>query len=347
MDTIRFEKRLTISEEFADNGFTYGTEIFVATVINGRPLLDMVYDYEYERKLSHALNYEYNFAPRLYEYLTKPKSRFHNEVVLMICGGCFEEGCWPFLVRPQEADDCVIWDEFDTSYSYDLYCGGKKFGAFRFDKAEYYREAEKIKDFAATDLISVFEETTESYKRQLIVTMSGSEQKKRWVISDSVNFYIGIYWMLDENFWPVGSAETVKRQLASLGKQIMELSSSLDSPFYELLFYDLEYFETLSNESSKYEFGDDPHIGLLMDAFSLSGMSKRRWGDVFASHGLRDDSSGALKAAIPSADIELLIAIFVYCCNGTRFNEYIMDELAADGTIALLLNRMKTLSEIT
>jgi hypothetical protein len=39
-----------------------------------------------------------------------------GRVVLLVCEGCGEEGCWPFLARVHIGDEVVSWDGFEQPH---------------------------------------------------------------------------------------------------------------------------------------------------------------------------------------------------------------------------------------
>jgi hypothetical protein len=151
MDELRFERKV-IENPYAD-----GELIIAAIYINNKPLLDLVRTHElpYAQKYNQesiAGGYEYQFVSELYKQLTDKSYRIcEEEVALMICSGCLEEGCWPLLVTPQEMDASIVWKDFYNPHRSANSAGGfwdySKFGPFSFEKKLYYEEIEKLKLF--------------------------------------------------------------------------------------------------------------------------------------------------------------------------------------------------------
>lgn len=59
----------------------------------------------------------------------------NGKVVLLVCGGCGEVGCWPFLARISVSSEQVTWSEFEQPHRphwrYDT------LGPFVFDLQQY------------------------------------------------------------------------------------------------------------------------------------------------------------------------------------------------------------------
>ena len=144
MDKIRFEV-------FLDGPYESVLSIearFVRTIINERSILDIAEEYERDSlKLKRAGGYEYQFADVLYRYLTDENERKGGRIGLLICG-CFCEGCYPLYTIMEEAEHVVTWRNFFNPHVCFGNRGNNKcydIGPFCFDKAEFYREAEKLK----------------------------------------------------------------------------------------------------------------------------------------------------------------------------------------------------------
>jgi hypothetical protein len=89
--------------------------ILAMPIINGRPFGEIVEQFE---KLAaekgqdsySGYDYGYKYAPVLYDNL-QDNIKFGNkdEVELMICGGCYCEGCYPLWVTITEEEDRIMW----------------------------------------------------------------------------------------------------------------------------------------------------------------------------------------------------------------------------------------------
>jgi hypothetical protein len=142
MDTLSFSKR-TVKSEFT------GKDMFLAVIeINGQPL-DKIIE-PLEREIAQrggekypGFGYDYQFADILFEeLLTQSSAASGNEVVLMICSGCFEEGCWPLLATVEEYENSVTWSKLHNHHRSKPKQGGafwdySAFPTFRFEKENY------------------------------------------------------------------------------------------------------------------------------------------------------------------------------------------------------------------
>jgi len=146
MDTLNFEKML-----FKSQFSNYDMELGV-TIINGRPLADIVEPFE--REVAHMrgedyseLGYIYQLAHILYKQLIRKNSQYsEDEVALMICSGCYEEGCWALLVTIEETETEVIWTGFRNNHRSDPEYNS--FPILRFEKNNYIEALLQLKETA-------------------------------------------------------------------------------------------------------------------------------------------------------------------------------------------------------
>ena len=116
MDILSFEERI-VKSDFTGNNMT-----LAVTKINGKPIFEIFEPYEREAAENNGSKYagwgyEYQFADRLFEQLiTKSSAASENEAALMICNGCYEEGCWPLLVTIDESDTEITWRGFHNHH---------------------------------------------------------------------------------------------------------------------------------------------------------------------------------------------------------------------------------------
>jgi len=110
MDSIKFEV-------YEDGPFVFVSSPkakFARTIINGRPIMEGVKECErcicYDR--DNIGGHMYQFAESLYRYLTDKDYRVEDEIVLLICGGCLDEFCWPVLAKMEEKPDLITWSDF-------------------------------------------------------------------------------------------------------------------------------------------------------------------------------------------------------------------------------------------
>ena len=152
MDTLHFERKIVL-DPYSDKNM-----VCAITTINNQSLLEIVRKYEFPYPPKDDPNniadaYEYQFAYELHNELSDKKYRINDdEVTLLICRGCFEEGCWPFIVKLKELDDCIIWKDFHNPHrlvdSISGFWDFSNFGTFCFDKTAYRKEVEKLKSFS-------------------------------------------------------------------------------------------------------------------------------------------------------------------------------------------------------
>jgi hypothetical protein len=128
--------------------------IFVQTIIDDRPFLEIIEEYERSHVLGNlGGKYEYQYVDELYRYLTDKKQRDFEGVGLLICGGCLVEGCWPIYCWMNENDDTVIWSEFYNPHL-NGEMGGEpdvdygELGPFEFDRNEFWNEVENLRQDA-------------------------------------------------------------------------------------------------------------------------------------------------------------------------------------------------------
>ena len=114
----------------------------VVPVVNGRPLTELVADFESAAGMEPSGGYggvfhvKQRFGP-LDDYYRGAATAWSDDgfVELLSCEGCGEAGCWPLAVEIRVAGDTVSWTSFrqphrpERDYS--------EFGPFTFSRAEY------------------------------------------------------------------------------------------------------------------------------------------------------------------------------------------------------------------
>ena len=150
MDKISFKKKITRSDP-KEAGFDY-TFILAEIIINDRPFLDFVWQYE----TKNERYYDYNIAKELYlQLISAPEGQKEscfggewpgkNKAVLLICGVCFFDEDDPLVVTFEETENEVSWTNFDNprrEYDYSLY------PVFHFEKDQYKAALAQLKEIA-------------------------------------------------------------------------------------------------------------------------------------------------------------------------------------------------------
>ena len=155
MDTIEFGKKIITYN------FTKQNVVCAVPVINGYALTDIMEKYERQAAEKNGFEYtgfgyEYQLADILYNYLlSKSSCVSENEVALMICSDCHDEGCWPLLVTIDETENEIIWRNFHNPHrsnpsKEDRFGDYSIFPVFHFSKVSYKLEIEKLKEMART-----------------------------------------------------------------------------------------------------------------------------------------------------------------------------------------------------
>jgi len=134
-----------------------GKEVVLAEIIiNEKPFAEIAAYYE---KLAvekggeeyTGFGYIYNFAEYLYdELISKTGIASANEPSLMICDGCYEDGCWAILVTIDETDNEVIWrglhNHHRSKQGQDRkYWDYSVFPEYHFEKTAYQAALEQLK----------------------------------------------------------------------------------------------------------------------------------------------------------------------------------------------------------
>jgi hypothetical protein len=110
MKKVKFIER--INKEF----------ILAVPIINGRPFGEIVEQFEKlaAEKTQDSYTgycYDYQYAPVLYDNLQDNIKLGNKDVVeLMICGGCYCEGCYPLWVTITEEKDRIRWSGFYNQF---------------------------------------------------------------------------------------------------------------------------------------------------------------------------------------------------------------------------------------
>jgi len=114
----------------------------VECMIDGRPLIDIIHEYESGQKEKvEGLDYGHRQPSALYGDLQS--ARMHDmysntdEVDLFVCSSCGELGCNSVTCRVREDADYVYWVNFENGY---LYAGLM----FQFEKAQYDQAIAKL-----------------------------------------------------------------------------------------------------------------------------------------------------------------------------------------------------------
>jgi hypothetical protein len=145
LNSIRFETFDMGPFEGADSVILSRKAIFVKTIIDNRPLLEIITDYEapfFFDKSNPELGYGYQYVDELYRYLTEKEYRDFVGVGLLICGGCLNEGCWPLFCAMEETSDTVVWSGFYNPHLNGEWGGEPDvdysgLGPFEFDKKRF------------------------------------------------------------------------------------------------------------------------------------------------------------------------------------------------------------------
>lgn len=121
-----------------------GEEYTVQRVyLNGRDFIEIVKEYERqfadkEGKPHIAGQYEVQVPEELYKVLIKPA----ENITLLVCGDCREEGCWPLVMDIRVEEKKVIWSNFKNPHRPQW--NYENFGPFEFEKDEYLSRVEKF-----------------------------------------------------------------------------------------------------------------------------------------------------------------------------------------------------------
>jgi hypothetical protein len=151
INSIRFETFKMGPFEGFNNMILSREAIFVRTIIDERPFLEIAEEYERSHVLGDLRGkYEYQYADELYRYFTDKQYRDYVGVGLLICGGCLCEGCWPFFCEMTENGGKVIWSKFYNPHLNGEWGGEPdvdygELGPFEFDKKSFWSEVEKLK----------------------------------------------------------------------------------------------------------------------------------------------------------------------------------------------------------
>ena len=141
MDILSFEEK-NIKSDFT------GEDMTLAVIkINDTPLSDILEPFERRAAENcdgkyNGWGYEYQYADALFEQLvTKASQASEREAALMVCGSCYEEGCWPLLVTIDESDTEVIWHGLHNPHMSNPASGAfwdySNFPTFHFSKEPY------------------------------------------------------------------------------------------------------------------------------------------------------------------------------------------------------------------
>ena len=133
----------------------------VEIYINGREFVDILKECEKpfadsEGHPNLAGSYGHNVPKILYCALSEAvkEGTYSNKygAELLCCRDCGIPGCWSVLAMISEDDDFVYWKSFSHNHrkmwKYDL--------SFRFVKADYEKEMEKLKSYAEENGNSIF-----------------------------------------------------------------------------------------------------------------------------------------------------------------------------------------------
>ena len=121
-----------------------GSHIDTAFYVDGRPLLEMIREFESSFAGDLAGSYSSNFIDDYTEdFLLGKESNYgeNSDKTELLCCVCGCPGCWPLAARISVDDQIVTWDAFEQphrDWSYD------EFGPFVFDLAQYRMAIAKI-----------------------------------------------------------------------------------------------------------------------------------------------------------------------------------------------------------
>ncbi len=144
MNTIRFQV-----EEGKD--VAGETQLFANIFIDDKNLIDILRKYELpfakkEGSEEIAGSYAALLPDELFSNLTMYNGSESEQVAVLDCTcGC--EGCWTFMLRVIETDDCIIWTDFEQihrakgSHNYWDY---SNFPNFKFNKTDYLNKIQAL-----------------------------------------------------------------------------------------------------------------------------------------------------------------------------------------------------------
>ena len=140
-------------EEWAED-YMFGSKEprAVEIYINNREIIDILKEIELpfaeeEGHPSLAGGYGHNVPKFLYESLNDAfvEGTYNQQcgVEILCCGDCGFPGCWSAVAYVRQDDDFVYWENFRQNHrknwKYNL--------SYKFDRAEYEKEMEKLKGF--------------------------------------------------------------------------------------------------------------------------------------------------------------------------------------------------------
>lgn len=146
MNTLRFDVR---EHRDADD------EAYIAVhiMIDGVDLEDRIRAIEAE----YYKNEDYDGHPftglwpeQLHRNLTQAAVIRGKQTFLLICMHCLCMGCMDFNTTVKEQDDKVVWTNFCAVWGH-AECDYSSLNGMEFDKLEYRREVERLKDYFGQD----------------------------------------------------------------------------------------------------------------------------------------------------------------------------------------------------
>lgn len=136
--------RLDIRLESAESDL--GTWTAVHLNVNGRPLVAIAATFEAEHGWDPAGGYDWLPTDGLRSARSRLLAKVNDEwsgdgrTVLLVCGGCGEEGCWPLLARVVADGNQILWHDFSQPHRPE-----RDYSALRFslDRGAYEAEVER------------------------------------------------------------------------------------------------------------------------------------------------------------------------------------------------------------
>ena len=143
MNTLHFD---VIEQRDAYSGKDY---LAVHILVDGVDLLDRIIAIESasggkEKEESGAPPFEGLEPVYLFKNLTRMNVNEDNTTTVLECI-CHSEGCCDFVTEIIENDDTVVWTDFKRAIDLGYYYSS--LNGMEFDKEEYWREVERLKDY--------------------------------------------------------------------------------------------------------------------------------------------------------------------------------------------------------
>lgn len=136
--------RLDVRLEPAESDVGNWTPVHLT--VNGRPLVEIAAAFEAEQGWDPAGGYDWlatdGLRPARSRLLAKVADDWRGDgrTVVLVCGVCGEEGCWPLLARIVADDDQFVWRDFFQPHRSERDYAGLRFS---FDRGAYESEIDR------------------------------------------------------------------------------------------------------------------------------------------------------------------------------------------------------------